>query len=277
MAYQKQTPEAWAQQLNFAGLEARYGLPKGLLTEVCRQESAGDPNAGSPKGACGLFQFMPGTSSDFGINPYDPVQSAEAAAKYLSQNLSKHGSDVAKALASYNWGPGNVQKAVAKYGDDWLAHAPKETKDYVANISGRMRGEMFWRPASEMPRATRSFEEVEADNAKSADADTNWLKQMASGLMDGIGGFGAILMMVLVAMGARQADAQATAQQTPATPNTNTPPEQPPRGDDTRAQEQARNVAIPNGCAVSTGVCLADAVTTPNVPTLPGSSLNLGG
>ena len=269
MVYQKQTPEAWASQLNFAGLEQRYGLPSGLLTAVCRQESAGNPNAQSPAGACGLFQFMPGTAADFGINPYDPAQSADAAAKYLSQHLSRNGGDVAKALASYNWGPGNVNKTVERYGDNWLAHAPAETKNYVASISGRLRGEMFWRPSDEMPRPTRNFEENERyASQQSQDSDTNWMKQLSGSFMDSVGAFGGILLMLFAAMGLRQQENTATTAQnadTPNTPATSNAPQTDHAENLAKAQEQARSVPL-DSCAVSTGVCRIDA---PNVPSKP--------
>ncbi|WP_420272513.1 transglycosylase SLT domain-containing protein, partial [Klebsiella michiganensis] len=94
-------------------LEAMYNLPAGLLRSVALTESRGDQFAISGAGAQGLFQFMPGTARDMGLrgnDVFDPVKSAEAAARYLSILLQKNGGDLSKALASYNWGIGNVQK-----------------------------------------------------------------------------------------------------------------------------------------------------------------------
>ncbi|WP_420269045.1 transglycosylase SLT domain-containing protein, partial [Klebsiella michiganensis] len=104
-------------------LEAMYNLPAGLLRSVALTESRGDQFAISGAGAQGLFQFMPGTARDMGLrgnDVFDPVKSAEAAARYLSILLQKNGGDLSKALASYNWGIGNVQK----YG---MALMPQET------------------------------------------------------------------------------------------------------------------------------------------------------
>ncbi len=55
-----------------------------------------------------------------GNDVFDPIKSAEAAARYLSMLLQKNGGDLNKTLASYNWGIGNVQK----YG---MALMPQET------------------------------------------------------------------------------------------------------------------------------------------------------
>ncbi len=56
-----------------------------------------------------------------GNDVFDPIKSAEAAARYLSMLLQKNGGDLNKTLASYNWGIGNVQK----YG---MALMPQETE-----------------------------------------------------------------------------------------------------------------------------------------------------
>jgi len=63
------------------------------------------------------------------------VQSAAGGTSYLAQLYNQFGSwDL--ALAAYDWGPGNLSKAVATYGSSWLAHAPAETQNYVATILG---------------------------------------------------------------------------------------------------------------------------------------------
>lgn len=117
-------------------LEAMYNLPAGLLRSVALTESRGDQFAISGAGAQGLFQFMPGTARDMGLrgnDVFDPVKSAEAAARYLSMLLQKNGGDLNKALASYNWGIGNVQK----YG---MALMPQETRQYIPKVLSNMPG-----------------------------------------------------------------------------------------------------------------------------------------
>ncbi|WP_439292093.1 MULTISPECIES: transglycosylase SLT domain-containing protein [Rahnella] len=117
-------------------LEALYHLPEGLLKSVAITESAGNPNAVSGAGAQGLFQLMPGTAKDLGLrgnDAFDPVKSAQAAAKYLSQLMKMNGGDLEKTLASYNWGVGNVQK-------HGMALMPQETRNYVPKVLSNMPG-----------------------------------------------------------------------------------------------------------------------------------------
>ncbi|HBZ1018583.1 TPA: lytic transglycosylase domain-containing protein [Klebsiella pneumoniae] len=117
-------------------LEAMYNLPSGLLRSVAITESGGNQFAVSGAGAQGMFQFMPGTARDMGLrgnDVFDPIKSAEAAARYLSMLLQKNGGDLGKALASYNWGIGNVQK----YG---MALMPQETRQYIPKVLSNMPG-----------------------------------------------------------------------------------------------------------------------------------------
>ncbi|HHT0267949.1 TPA: transglycosylase SLT domain-containing protein [Klebsiella pneumoniae] len=136
-----QATKAGAQLLGWMApmmgkLEAMYNLPAGLLRSVALTESGGNQFAISGAGAQGLFQFMPGTARDMGLrgnDVFDPVKSAEAAARYLSMLLQKNGGDLNKALASYNWGIGNVQK----YG---MALMPQETRQYFPKVLSNMPG-----------------------------------------------------------------------------------------------------------------------------------------
>ncbi len=93
----------------FAQAGAKWGISPKILAAVAQAESGGNPNAVSRSGALGLMQFMPTTARSFGIDPLDPAQAVDAAAKYLSQQVSSFGS-IELALASYNAGPGAVRK-----------------------------------------------------------------------------------------------------------------------------------------------------------------------
>lgn len=134
-----QATKAGAQLLGWMApmmgkLEAMYNLPAGLLRSVALTESGGNQFAISGAGAQGLFQFMPGTARDMGLREndvFDPIKSAEAAARYLSMLLQKNGGDLGKALASYNWGFSNVQK----YG---MALMPQETRQYIPKVLSNM-------------------------------------------------------------------------------------------------------------------------------------------
>lgn len=116
--------------MNFDALEKRYGLPSGMLAAVQRVESGGNPKAVSPKGAQGLFQIMPATAKELGVNALDPAQAADGAARYLAQNLKRFGTPEL-ALAAYNAGPGNVQKhgGIPPF---------KETQNYVLKVQANM-------------------------------------------------------------------------------------------------------------------------------------------
>lgn len=118
----------------FNKLESLYQLPAGLLKSVAITESGGNQFAVSGAGAKGLFQFMDGTARDMGLrgnDVFDPEKAAQAAAKYLSQLLRANGGDLSKALASYNWGIGNVQK-------HGMALMPQETRNYIPKVLSNM-------------------------------------------------------------------------------------------------------------------------------------------
>ena len=105
-------------------------------------ESALDPNATSRVGAAGLWQFMIGTGKGLGLEVNslvderrDPYRSSAMAAKYL-KNLYQIYNDWSLAIAAYNCGPGNVNKALHRNGDtgdfwDIYEYLPRETRGYV--------------------------------------------------------------------------------------------------------------------------------------------------
>lgn len=90
----------------------------------------------SKRGAGGIMQVMPKTAKGLGIKDvFDPRQNIAGGVKYLGQLYNQFGGDPTKTLAAYNTGPGNLNKLINKYGDNYAAKLPKETRGYVAGYS----------------------------------------------------------------------------------------------------------------------------------------------
>lgn len=88
---------------------ARWGVPPALMAGQLMAESGFDPDAGSPAGAQGIAQFMPGTAASYGLkNPFDPIEAIDAEAHLMSDLLHQFGSPEL-ALAAYNAGPAPVE------------------------------------------------------------------------------------------------------------------------------------------------------------------------
>ena len=142
----------WRDELQLESLEQQYNLPKGLLSAVMHQESAGNPSAESYRGAKGLFQFMPPTAQDMGLNDRShPQDSAQAAAKYLNMLYLRYNKNLELTLAAYNWGLGNVDQYIkpnprnkknqdskddddSNYSQYRLTKMPNETQNYISRI-----------------------------------------------------------------------------------------------------------------------------------------------
>ena len=86
--------------------------------------------------AKGEMQVLDGTNRDpgYGVKPAaddSPEERARVGRDYLAAMVREYDGDVSKALAAYNWGPGNLDRAVKERGPDWLQAAPEETRSYV--------------------------------------------------------------------------------------------------------------------------------------------------
>jgi len=118
----------------------RQGVDPTLALSVAQTESGvcqWAPNGNvvtSGAGAIGVFQLEPATAAQLGVDPTDVNQNISGGITYLKQLYSKYGT-WEQALAAYNWGPGNVDKAAAA-GTSW----PVSVYNYAAGIIGRVLG-----------------------------------------------------------------------------------------------------------------------------------------
>jgi len=112
-----------------AGAAKAATIQAALVRAVIVVESGFNPRAVSKKGAIGLMQLQPATAKRYGVkNIYDPEQNVRAGAHYLSDLLTRFGSNLELALAAYNAG----EDAVERYG----RHVPpfRETLAYVPSV-----------------------------------------------------------------------------------------------------------------------------------------------
>lgn len=120
----------------------KAGLPVELRA-MAIIESALQAKAYSRAGAAGLWQFMPATAKSYGLEVnsmvderYDPYKATKAACKYMKALYNMY-DDWSLAIAAYNCGPGNVNKALARAGGkpesfwDVYWYLPSETRGYV--------------------------------------------------------------------------------------------------------------------------------------------------
>ena len=112
----------------------RNGLNADLFLAQMRHESGLNPRARSRVGAVGIAQIMPATARAWGVNPHNPQQALDAAARnmagYFKTYKAKGKDDLTAhkmALAAYNAGPEAVRKyrGIPPY---------RETKNYVRTI-----------------------------------------------------------------------------------------------------------------------------------------------
>lgn len=141
----------------------RYNLPEELKA-MAIIESALNPRAESRAGAKGMWQFMYGTAKQYGLHidsfvdeRMDPVKSADAAARYLRDAYDIFG-DWNLAIASYNCGAGNVNRAIRRSGgsrafwDIW-PFLPRETRGYGPAFVGALYAMKYYKEHGMRPAA----------------------------------------------------------------------------------------------------------------------------
>ncbi len=120
------------------------GIPENVAW-LGQVESMWKPQALSWAAASGLWQFIPGTGSRYGLrrtahlderNSFE--KATQASARYLKFLANRYNGNWELAMAAYNSGEGNVDRAIARAGvaNFWVAYPylPKETRNYVPNI-----------------------------------------------------------------------------------------------------------------------------------------------
>lgn len=115
----------------------KIGLPANLGRYMLHRETGGlkDPDtARSKAGAYGPAQLMPATAKELGVDIRNPEENVKGGLRYLKKMYDRYNGDEALALAAYNAGPGNVDKAL-KSGKG-IAGLPTETRGYVKFAEG---------------------------------------------------------------------------------------------------------------------------------------------
>ncbi len=151
----------------------KYDMPEELKA-MAVIESAMNPLAVSRAGAKGMWQFMYSTAKIYGLHidsfvdeRLDPFKAAEAAAQYLQDSYAIFG-DWNLAIASYNCGAGNVNRAIRRSGGsrafwDIYPYLPRETRGYVPAFVGALYTMRFYKEhgikpvAVELPAPVDTF------------------------------------------------------------------------------------------------------------------------
>ncbi len=181
----------WGPELKIRGLgdtavsglisaaAARYGVPPALALAVATKESGLNQAAIGSSGEVGVFQLMPGTAGDLGVNPYDLGQNVDGGVRYLSQLYRRFGNWLV-ALEAYNGGQGNVTRGTVS----------NAARAYADSILGAVGGELG---ALELPAI---------DESAGVESGSDWASDGAGGLspaaMLGMGLAGLALVFVAV-------------------------------------------------------------------------------
>lgn len=160
-----------------------------LLDAVVKQESGGNPNAVSPKGAAGIMQIMPDTARQpgYGVQPlqgWDGVDPRTASVEeqmrfgndYLNAMKAQHNGNTELALAAYNAGPGAVQQygGIPPY---------EETQNYVKSITQDVQNrqgqlaqlDVQWDDDNVVPQLEVQWDEP---------AENTWMQDMREGVQN---------------------------------------------------------------------------------------------
>jgi hypothetical protein len=128
----------------------RYGVPRSVYSRMVGQESGGNDNAVSPKGASSRWQIMPATAKGLGIDSSDPLQAAEGGLRILRDNYKRFRKSAQNekhawmmAVAGYHGSPRNVERDLKSggYGLPEISDGAITTRDHVLKIFDGLKGE----------------------------------------------------------------------------------------------------------------------------------------
>jgi soluble lytic murein transglycosylase-like protein len=123
--------KAWGQQV-----AAQFQVPWPIFDAMITYESgwSTSPAEVSSAGAQGIAQIMPGTASDWNVNPWDPYAALSAAAQHLSEYYTQFGNSWSNALAAYNGGA-SPQGMRAAYNGGYPQHVLGVAQQLGADVS----------------------------------------------------------------------------------------------------------------------------------------------
>lgn len=167
---------------------SKYGVPANLLSSLLNVESGYNPNAHNDSGATGIAQFMSSTAQDLGIDPSDPRQSIDGAARYLKQNYDQFG-NWEQALEAYNGGPGNVGSGDTKeYAQKVLDGAGDISRSATPNNSQSKEDTGLKLPKIQTPKVQAlDFSAIMQNAGKGSKQVRDFFKQFAEDTYNSLG------------------------------------------------------------------------------------------
>lgn len=146
--------DAWA-----VAAEKEYGLKAGTLLAIKNFGERSDTLKNgkvykSGKQAAGVMQFVPGTMKDYPHDPLDPVESIDAAGRYVAKLVKQFKGDYNLVFYAYNWGPGNVRRK-------GIDKAPEETINFVKRVMPAFQKEQVRVAELEKAKQESTFKSAE--------------------------------------------------------------------------------------------------------------------
>lgn len=134
--------EVFGQEVCYDGFDDLFRAYAGSLWRVvkaiCYKESRYNPNIPGKSGEIGLMQIMPGIALEYWGIPeaelWDPKTNIWIGTSHFLGYLTRYEDDFMLAIVAYNYGGGNVDNLLSKYGTFWFHHLPQVRKDYYSEV-----------------------------------------------------------------------------------------------------------------------------------------------